>query len=155
MTRTTTTKISLAALAAAVLAAPVTAPAQEAEPDNAIKFRQSVMKGIGGPTGAVGGIVKGEVAHQELMAHFLDQLATAAEPQATTAAFRQNTADQGMAKTTALPDIWENWDDFEERLQKLGEVTTAAAEAGADVTQDQLKAIFDTCKGCHDEYRED
>lgn len=151
---TTTTRISRAALAAAVLAAPMSAPAQDAEPDNAIAFRQSVMKGIGGPTGAIGGIVKGEVAHQELMAHFLDQLAAAADPQATTAAFRQDTAGEGMAQTTALPDIWENWDDFEEGLQKLGEVTTAAAEAGGDVSQDQLKAIFDTCKGCHDEYRE-
>ena len=153
MTTTATTAILLATLAATSLAA-LPATAQEAEPDDAVKFRQSVMKGIGGPAGAIGGIVKGEVAHQELMAHFLDQLATAADPQATTAAFRQETAGEGMAKTTALPKIWENWDDFEGRLQKLGELTTAAAEAGADVSQDQLKEIFDTCKGCHDEYRE-
>lgn len=142
-------------VAAAVFSAALPASAQEeADPDNAIKFRQNVMKGIGGPAGNIGAILKGDVPHEDQMAHLAEQLATAAKPEYTVVAFRQNTADEGFAETTALPDIWENWDDFEGRLKKLGETTAVAAEAGADVSMDQMKAVFDTCKGCHDEYRE-
>lgn len=153
MTATMTT-LATGLASALVLATLLPAGAEEAEPDSAIKFRQNVMRGIGGPTGNIGAIVKGEVPHQEQMAHLLEQLAIAADPAYTVVAFRQNTADQGFAETTALPKIWENWDDFEGRLKKLGETTSAAAEAGADVTEDQLKAVFDTCKACHDDYRE-
>ncbi len=156
MTKTATTKLPLPALAAAaVLAASVPATAQDAEPDEAIKFRQNVMRGIGGPASNLGGILQGKVPHQDLLPHVAQQLAVAADPAYTTAAFRQNTAGRGFAETDALPEIWDNWDDFESQLRELGEVTTAAAEAGADVSQDQIKAIFDTCKGCHDDYRED
>ena len=149
-------KILPTALAAALLAA-ATLPAlsQDAEPDNAIKYRQNVMKGIGGPASNIGAILKGDVPHEAYLAHALNQLAEAATPDYTIAAFRQDTADQGFAETTALPDVWENWDDFEERLRKLGEVTRVAADAGPDVSQAQIKEIFDTCKGCHDEYREE
>ena len=143
------------ALCAAAFGLVLPAAAQEAEPDKAIEFRQNVMGGIGGPAGNIGAILKGEVPQKDHLAHVLEQLATAADPAYTISAFRQNTAGKGFAETTALPDIWENWDDFESRLRKLGEVTETAAEAGEDVSMSQMKEVFDTCKGCHDEYRED
>lgn len=140
----------------ATLLAGLTTPAlaNEVEPDNAIKFRQNAMKAIGGATGNIGAILKGDVSHADQMAHLAELLAEAARPEYTLVAFGQNTADQGFAQTTALPKIWENWDDFESRLRKLGEVTSAAAEAGDAVSMAEMKPVFETCKGCHDEYRE-
>ena len=154
---TTATRIpSFAAIAAAaLLAAPVPAPAQDGEPDNVIKYRQNVMKSIGGATSNIGAILKGDVPQEAFLAHALNQLADAAVADYTISAFRQSTAEQGMAETTALPEVWEDWDDFEQRLRDLEEVTRVAADAGPDVTQDQIMEIFDTCKGCHDEYRTD
>ena len=140
---------------ASVVALVQHAAAQDAEPDEAIGYRQNVMEGIGGPAGNIGAILTGKVPHDDQLGHLLEQLAVAADPSYTVPAFRQNTAEQGFAETTALPKIWGNWDDFESRLRKLGEVTAAVAAAGEDVSMGQMKEVFDTCKGCHDEYRED
>lgn len=140
----------LAVLAAVALPA----LAQEAEPDDAIKFRQNVMKGIGGSAGNIGAILQGKVAQQDKLEHLAQMLAMAADPTLTTAAFKQNTDEQGFERTSALGKIWEDWDDFESRLQKLGEATKAAADAGSGVSMDEMKAVFEVCKGCHDTYRE-
>lgn len=112
------------------------------------------MKGIGGSAGNIGAILQGKVAHEDQLEHLADMLALAADPALTTSAFKQNTDDKGFERTSALGKIWENWDDFESRLQKLGETTKAAAEAGPDVSMDEMKAVFEVCKGCHDTYRE-
>jgi cytochrome c556 len=59
--------------------------------------------------------------------------------------------------TRAKPDIWENMDDFNGKLDNLRTATgslSAAAEAG---DMEQIKLAFgDTgkaCKACHDEYK--
>lgn len=141
--------------ALAVLAAiAIPALAQEADPDDAIKFRQNVMKGVGGSASNIGAILQGKVAQEDKLEHLTRMLALAADPTLTTAAFKQNTDDEGFERTSALGKIWEDWDDFESRLQKLGETTKAAAEAGENVSMDEMKAVFEVCKGCHDTYRE-
>lgn len=138
---------------APVLAA-LPAAAQDADPDEAIKYRQGVMRAVGGSAGNIGAILQEKAGSPDQLGHIAQLLATAAEPSYTTAAFKQNTDGQGVEKTRATGKIWENWDDFESRLNKLGEVTKAAAAADGDVGMDQMKPVFETCKGCHDEYRE-
>lgn len=139
---------------ALVLTAALTAQAQEAEPDEAVKYRQNTMKSIGGAAGRIGAVMQEKVPHQDNLAGLAALLAAATDPALTVPAFQQNTDGQGFEKTTATAKIWEDWDDFESRLRKLGEVTKAAADAGDGVSMDQMKPVFETCKGCHDTYRE-
>ena len=61
-------------------------------------------------------------------------------------------------KTEALPEIWQDWDDFQSRIADFvekSEVLAAAARASAD--QRALKKPFssavESCSGCHKRYR--
>ena len=62
----------------------------------------------------------------------------------------------GDGKTEALPAIWENPEDFAERLDAFREAANglrAAAETGGDMAA-AIQQLGQACKGCHDNYRE-
>jgi len=136
-----------AALGTTALAAP--------EADNAIAYRQAVMKSIEGHTIAIAMIMQGKVEQKDALGAHARGLVLSAST--ALSAFKQNTFDQGFEKTTVKGDsIWKDWAGFEKRM---GALTTAAnamanaSEAGS-VTIDHLKALGGACKGCHDDFRD-
>ncbi|SMQ67650.1 Cytochrome c556 [Pseudidiomarina planktonica] len=60
--------------------------------------------------------------------------------------------------TDALPAIWDNWDDFQERANDLqtgaDKLLAVSANRSLDSSGDALKDVARTCKGCHDDYRD-
>jgi len=62
-------------------------------------------------------------------------------------------------KTAARPEIWQHFDDFQERLKKLATASAAFAEVARGGDFDQIKQQFpelaQNCKSCHDKYREE
>lgn len=143
-----------AAFAAALSTFAVAPLAQAADADAAIKYRKNVMKVVGGSTGAIGSVLKGEAGRQEDLAHLVQILAASTDPAMVKAMFQQNTDGQGVEKTTAIAAIWSDWDKFASIADKLGEATTAAAAKGADVSFDDMKPVFAQCKACHSDFRE-
>jgi len=130
--------------------------AQSADPDNAIKYRQTVFSTLGANLTAVAMNVKGEVS-------FPSNVAVHAQTVAATAplivpAMEQNTAGEGSAETDALDKIWDNWDDFVGKQQAMEEAAIRLAEVadGGDrrAVGQQLREVGNTCKSCHDEYRD-
>ncbi|MFP4127162.1 MAG: c-type cytochrome [Alphaproteobacteria bacterium] len=128
----------------------------QAEPDNAIKYRQTIYETLGANLTAVVMNLRGEV-------EFPDAVAAHARTIADTAplvlpAMEQNTAGEGSAATEARDRIWDNWDDFtsknrafEEAAMRLGE----AAEGGdMQAIGAEAQAVAETCKSCHDAYRD-
>jgi cytochrome c556 len=127
--------------------------AAQADDETTIKYRQSVMKGVGGHTGAIFQIVKKGIPHKDhLPAHaraLNDLLAMAKD------AFKAETSG---GKTRAKSKIWTDFAGFEKAAQKA---ETAAAELVAAVDSgneteisQNVDALLDTCKGCHKKYRE-
>ncbi len=64
-----------------------------------------------------------------------------------------STSDSSRAK----PEIWQQWDDF---VQSAHSLRDAAEELGHAASQDRgeeakakLRAVFGSCKGCHDGFR--
>lgn len=120
--------------------------------EGAIKYRQAVMKGIAGHAGGIAQISKGNVPFKDQLnghAHALHELA-----QYVPAAFKQKAM---KGKTKAKDKIWKDWDDFEAKVQDLQAATeklASAAKSGdmAGVGK-HLEATFESCKGCHKEYR--
>jgi len=59
------------------------------------------------------------------------------------------------AKSRAKPEIWKNWAEFTADAQKLqdtsAKLVTVAKDKG-DIGA-ASKAMFDTCKSCHDQFR--
>ena len=137
-------------LAAAAVALAVTAVAAQSDP---IAARKALMKSNGDQAKVAAAIVKGEAPFdaakvQTVFATFADSAAKAP------ALFPDSSKTGG--ETAALPAIWENKADFDDRLAKFG---AAAKEAQGKVKDlDSLKATWggfakDNCGGCHEKYR--
>ena len=60
-------------------------------------------------------------------------------------------------ESEALPQIWENWDDFKGRLEgdaaHASEALAAATAGDAAAYGAALQAIRESCRGCHQMYR--
>lgn len=123
------------------------------EEEGTIKYRQSVMKSVGGHTGAIYQIVKNNNPNRShLQAHaraLHDLMGMAAS------AFRQKT---NGGKTRAKANIWTDASGFESAVndaQTAAGAFESAAGSGNDAEiAEKLDTLLDTCKGCHREYRE-
>ena len=151
-----TTLAKLAAIAglAAALASP--ASAQFAKPEDAIKYRQSAFSLQGTHFGRLAGMANGRIPFDAKIA--ADNAAVLElVSKLPWAAFAPGT---DVGKTAALPEIWKETAKFNAGAEKMqGEVTKLAAAAkGGAITLDQLKAAVgatgQTCKACHDSYKE-
>lgn len=132
----------------------LTAAAQAATPDDAIKYRKAVMSTMAGHVGAISMIFSGKVEHQEYLLAHAEALAAAGDQLG-----KLFPAGSGTGKTDALPKIWEEADKFRDAAE-TGKRTTAAlrdAIKGGDKAAigKAMKPVFDSCKGCHDRYRKD
>lgn len=119
----------------------------------AIKYRQNIMKSVGGHTGAIAQIVKGQAPHKAHLANHAQALRdlVAMVPDA----FGQKTTG---GETRAKPEIWTDASGFKQAADDAAAATKAFAEAAASgddgAIGEKLKAVFDGCKGCHKNYRE-
>lgn len=119
--------------------------------EDQVEYRQEVMSAIGGTMGALGKILKQEVdrpADIAPLAEALDELASAA----------QSLFPEGSEGGDALAEIWEETEDFAERLAKFKEATAAFSQAASSGDMAQIGPavgnVDRTCRGCHHKYRE-
>lgn len=90
------------------------------------------------------------------------QEATAAVPEATQGMadwFPEGSGPESGVETDALPTIWENMTDFQEKVGNMQEAATNlnTAAQGGDIAAigEAFKTTGGTCKACHDDYRLD
>lgn len=132
-------------IAAVALAAALPSVASQGDMD----YRQHTMGAIGGHMQALGDILRGKVDHADHLPVHAAALASLAE--ITPTLFPAGSGGE----TDALPAIWENPEDFAERLEAFKEAAaglSAAAETGGGVMAATRK-LGQACKGCHDSYR--
>lgn len=119
--------------------------------DEVADYRQKVMGAIGDTMGAVGKILKQEVNRPDDIENFsvvLDELAQTVDGLFT----------EGSEGGDALPAIWENPEDFAEKIDAFKQATAAFREAAASGDMAQAAPavgnVGRSCKGCHDDYRQ-
>ena len=119
--------------------------------EDQVEYRQEVMSAIGGTMGAIGKILKQEVDRPSDLA----PLAAALAELATTA---QSVFPEGSEGGDALPEIWEDPEDFADRLQALKDSASAFREAASLGEMAQIGPavgeVGRSCRGCHQRYRE-
>jgi cytochrome c556 len=145
-------KFKQSLIAAAVLTmAAFSAQAQFAKPEDAIKYRQSVLTVQARAFGAINAMNKGDVpfnaAAAQANAHIISTLSTL--PWAAFGAGTEN------AKTK--PEIWSDAAGFKVSSDKYVAAASALETAAKSGNADQVKtawgALAGTCKQCHDAYR--
>lgn len=148
------------ALTAVVAAPPLIA---EMNVDGMIKYRQNVMKSLGGHVGAADRLVRGQVP-------LMDQLemhATAARDIAgtITTLFPTDSIPPeaefagATVPTEALASIAEKPEAFEKAAQDAVDATAALVKVVQAGNKQELplafKRVGESCKGCHKDFREE
>lgn len=121
---------------------------KELGPPGPIRDRQLLMKDIGKHAKAVGGALK---AHN-LAAVASGAQGIAADAPKIAALFPAGSTDP---KSRAKPEIWSHWPKFEQNVKALrsnAQALAAAARPHGNVGA-AAKALFGTCKSCHDQFR--
>jgi len=136
-------------LAAAIFALPTLA--QFAKTDDAVKYRQSALFLQGQHFGRIGAMVKGNVPFDAAAATANAEL-VARLSRLPWAAFGPGT-EGGKAKS----DIWKEQAKFKELSDQLmaetDKLVVAAKANNLDALKAQFSATGDTCKACHDAFR--
>ena len=118
--------------------------------EGAMDYRHHTMEAIGGHTVAFFDILQGKVPHQDHLALHAGALA---ELSAIVGTLFEVNAPGGHA----LPAIWENPEDFAERVAAFQEAAAALRDtiASGGAVGPAAQALGQACKGCHDSYREE
>ena len=142
------------AAAATLLALAAPASAQFAKPEDAIKYRQSALSVMGTHFGRLGAMANGRVPFDAKVAADNAEI-VAAMAKLPWAGFGAGT-DKG-GNTKAKPEIWTEQAKFKEHADKLQAESVKLAAASKTGSLDSLKTAFaataDTCKACHDAFR--
>ena len=142
----------------AVAVSSVSVVAQHAfnDADKAVEYRQKAFSVMQNNFAYMGDMIKGDMPFD--LAIFTERAEVFANMTAVPwSGFSHEGAMPGN-NTDALPAIWDNWDDFQERSEQLqadARNLLAAAESG---DQGEIRGAFMTaaknCKGCHDQYKD-
>lgn len=131
-----------------------TSVAQAATPEDSIKYRKAVMETMAGHMAAITMIFSGKIDAQAHLLSHAEALAAAGDEVGNLFP-----AGSGVGKTEALPLIWQET----ERFQKDADAAKAATAQLRDAIKSgdkaaigkALKPVGDSCKGCHDRYRQE
>ena len=135
------------ALVFAVVPALVLASASD---QDAIHYREAVMKTLNEQAAALGQIASGVIPADNLVAHMQILALTAST---ALIAFKPKVAG-GKAK----PEVWSDWPDFSKRMMAFAQETAKgvkiAKEQGVNGALPAIIAYANDCKACHNMYRQ-
>ncbi len=147
-------KFILAATAVAALAIALPAAAQFQKPEDAVKYRQSSMFVIGQHFGRVGAMVQGKAPYDAAAAAANIEV-VASMAKLPFAGFVEGTSSTEKGKSKA--DIWTKRAKFDEGAKAMQDAMVKLVAASKANNLDTLKPAFGdvgkTCKGCHDDFR--
>jgi cytochrome c556 len=140
-------------LAAAAITLSVPASAQFAKPEDAIKYRKASLTVMAAHFGRIGAMASGKAPFDAKAAAENADI-VAAMSKLPWAAFTDG-SDTGDTK--AKSDIWKEQAKFKAGSDKLQAEVVKLAAAAKTGNLDNLKAAFgpaaETCKACHDAFR--
>lgn len=145
-------RLATLALAATCAALPAVASAQFAKPDDAIKYRQSVMFLQGQHFGRIAAMANGRVPYDQAAVVANAEVLAMVSQLPWSGAYAAGT-EGGKAK----PEIWKEPAKFKETSDQLVAGTSKLLAVAKGGNLDELKAVAgslgDTCKSCHDNFR--
>ncbi len=126
----------------------VLTPVALADDDDAVTYRQLIMKELDAESSALGMMVSGQVPP--------DALGTQARALAFSAKAALKAFEPKVPGGEAKPDVWARWDDFSKRMQtfvqKSDEMAKVAEGGNLSLFAEKMTDAL-TCKQCHDNYR--
>ena len=144
-------RVILMTLAAACAAISAPAAAQFAKTEDAIKYRQSAMFIQGQHVGRLGAMAAGRVPYDAAVA------VSNAEVVAQISRLPWAGFGPGSEGGKAKPEIWKEQAKFKELNEKLmtdtDKLLVAAKAGNLDALKAAMGSVGETCKTCHDTFR--
>jgi cytochrome c556 len=129
------------------------ATAINADSEGIYKYRSGVMKAVGGQMASLGASLKGQVFTENLKLH-ASAMADLAD--IVPLVFP---AGSGGDKSETLPAVWEKPEAFKQRVDAFVAAAKQLEEIAASGDMKSigggLQKLGKTCKGCHDDFREE
>ena len=123
-----------------------------AQPDDVIKYRQNVMKANGAHMAAIASIIQGKVDFKNQLAGHVKAVQTEAHNIKTLFPEGSDFGD-----TKAKDAVWKNRAAFnkaaDETAAKADALAKAVAAKNTKAYPKDLKALADSCKSCHKDFR--
>ena len=117
-----------------------------------VDYRHYSMEAIGGHMQAIVKILRQEVPHSEHLSLHANAIADMAR-------IAPDLFPEGSQGREALPAIWEQPEDFAERLDDFHSAAEAFKKAAASgdpaMIGSAIGGLGQSCKDCHDSYREE
>lgn len=114
-------------------------------------YRHHVMEALEYHMKSISLIVRGEVDHEDHLGMHVDALTDLAS-------IAHELFPEGSQSAEALPEIWENPEEFDEAMTRFQSVALELRQAAAtnDISAigGTMRRLGRTCKGCHDKFRE-
>jgi cytochrome c556 len=146
-------KLAIAMAFVAAAATPLTSYAQFKNAEAAVKYRQGALTVMSSHFASIGAVVKGEKPYDKLS---VEQDAAVIETLAKLPwhAFTPNSATPA---SKAKPEVWSEAEKFKAGAEKLqvetGKLNTAARSGDLAAIKASFGATAETCKSCHDNFR--
>lgn len=140
--------------AAALLSLATSASAQFAKPEDAVKYRKSAFSVMGTHFSRLGAMANGKVAF-DAKAAADNAVVVNSLVKLPWAAFGPGTDKAGDTK--AKPEVWTEQVKYKESADKLvaesAKLEAAAKTGNLDALKTAFGATAETCKSCHDSFR--
>ena len=142
-------------LASSTLLASVSAQAQFAKPEDAVKYRKASFTVMSAHFGRLGAMANGRMPYDAKAAAENAEVALTLS-KLPWAAFGEGT-DKG--DTRAKPEIWKESAKYKEAADKMqiemGKLNVAAKAGNIDALKAAFGPAAASCKACHDNFRKD
>jgi len=143
-------------LAATALSGTALAQAQQTQAEKTLKYRKALYQVIAWNMGPMGAMA------QDKMPFNANEFATRAGRVAELAPMLSESYSpdtQGVAGSKLKADAWKNRADFDAKMKDLVDRSATLAQVAKGGDPAKTKAAFfdmaNTCKACHDKYKED
>jgi cytochrome c556 len=127
-----------------------------ADADSAIKERRALMKAVGGASGVVGKMLKGEVAYDAAKAGEALGAMQAAGKAYSEKYDMLYPAGSGAGDTSASAAVFDKADEFKAKAAAFAVDATAAIDATKKdeaAFKEAAGKVFGNCKSCHETFR--
>lgn len=145
---------ALASVATLLVGITLSSPGIAADSKAQIEHRKAIMEGTAGHLSAIFSTLKDPGKFAENFQFHAESLAVLAEIAVDT--FPEGS---GEGKTKASPDIWKKPDEFQQAMDKFLDKTEALVAAAKTEDISTLaaaaKEVGGSCKGCHDDFKDE
>ena len=128
--------------------------ADSMKPEDSVEYRQSAFRLMGFQLNVLNPMHRSQAYSEDEFAYRSDMLSRLA-----TLALEGFTEESKSIDSRTSVRVWDNREDFDQRMQDFIEVTANMAEAskaGNDrETRDLFRQTLQSCRSCHDQYRLD